>query len=150
MCAGYALYGSATLVALSTGAGLNFFMLDPVSDSVQFNVPTSPQRSSRIFQVFRKKKRVKSSLNYGFQPVRHLIPDSNFTHRERTCDQSTDHWEFAFGKAAFVIIGINEKVQCMFGSLLVAVMHQETFEKPDCCAVFKHNHERPPGLKRSL
>lgn len=31
VCAGYALYGSATLVALSTGAGLNFFMLDPVS-----------------------------------------------------------------------------------------------------------------------
>ncbi|XP_061673182.1 fructose-1,6-bisphosphatase isozyme 2 [Syngnathoides biaculeatus] len=29
VCAGYALYGSATLVALSTGAGLNFFMLDP-------------------------------------------------------------------------------------------------------------------------
>jgi len=32
VCAGYALYGSATLVALSTGAGLHFFMLDPVSD----------------------------------------------------------------------------------------------------------------------
>lgn len=31
VCAGYALYGSATLVALSTGAGVNFFMLDPVS-----------------------------------------------------------------------------------------------------------------------
>ncbi|TNN48693.1 Fructose-1,6-bisphosphatase isozyme 2 [Liparis tanakae] len=29
VCAGYALYGSATLVALSTGAGLHFFMLDP-------------------------------------------------------------------------------------------------------------------------
>lgn len=33
VCAGYALYGSATLVALSTGAGLSFFMLDPVSTS---------------------------------------------------------------------------------------------------------------------
>lgn len=31
VCAGYALYGSATLMAISTGAGLNFFMLDPVS-----------------------------------------------------------------------------------------------------------------------
>ncbi|XP_023676415.1 fructose-1,6-bisphosphatase isozyme 2 [Paramormyrops kingsleyae] len=29
VCAGYALYGSATLVALSMGAGLNFFSLDP-------------------------------------------------------------------------------------------------------------------------
>lgn len=33
VCAGYALYGSATLVALSTGAGLHFFMLDPVGTS---------------------------------------------------------------------------------------------------------------------
>lgn len=40
VCAGYALYGSATLVALSTGAGVNFFMLDPVSmlKSSQVNV----------------------------------------------------------------------------------------------------------------
>lgn len=29
VCAGYALYGSATAVALSTGAGVNLFMLDP-------------------------------------------------------------------------------------------------------------------------
>uniref|UniRef100_A0A8D3AQK3 Fructose-1,6-bisphosphatase isozyme 2 n=1 Tax=Scophthalmus maximus TaxID=52904 RepID=A0A8D3AQK3_SCOMX len=29
VCAGYALYGSATLVAISTGSGLHFFMLDP-------------------------------------------------------------------------------------------------------------------------
>lgn len=36
VCAGYALYGSATLVAMSTGAGLNFFMLDPVSMFVVF------------------------------------------------------------------------------------------------------------------
>lgn len=34
VCAGYALYGSATLVALSTGAGVNFFTLDPVSTAV--------------------------------------------------------------------------------------------------------------------
>lgn len=33
VCAGYALYGSATLVALSTGTGLNFFMLDPVGST---------------------------------------------------------------------------------------------------------------------
>lgn len=31
MCSGYALYGSATVVALSTGDGVNLFMLDPVS-----------------------------------------------------------------------------------------------------------------------
>ena len=31
VAAGYALYGSATLVALSTGQGVDLFMLDPVS-----------------------------------------------------------------------------------------------------------------------
>jgi len=30
VCAGYALYGSATVVAISTGTGVDFFMLDPV------------------------------------------------------------------------------------------------------------------------
>ena len=31
VAAGYALYGSATMVVLSTGNGVNGFMLDPVS-----------------------------------------------------------------------------------------------------------------------
>ena len=31
MAAGYALYGSATMMVLSTGQGVNCFMLDPVS-----------------------------------------------------------------------------------------------------------------------
>lgn len=31
VCAGYALYGSATMIVLSTGNGVNTFMLDPVS-----------------------------------------------------------------------------------------------------------------------
>lgn len=31
VAAGYALYGSATMVVLSTGQGVNCFMLDPVS-----------------------------------------------------------------------------------------------------------------------
>lgn len=31
VAAGYALYGSATMVVLSTGQGVNGFMLDPVS-----------------------------------------------------------------------------------------------------------------------
>ena len=34
VAAGYALYGSATMVVLSVGTGVNSFMLDPVS-SVQ-------------------------------------------------------------------------------------------------------------------
>ena len=31
VAAGYALYGSATMIVLSTGNGVNGFMLDPVS-----------------------------------------------------------------------------------------------------------------------
>lgn len=31
VAAGYALYGSATMMVLSTGHGVNCFMLDPVS-----------------------------------------------------------------------------------------------------------------------
>lgn len=31
VAAGYALYGSATMMVLSTGNGVNCFMLDPVS-----------------------------------------------------------------------------------------------------------------------
>lgn len=36
VAAGYALYGSATLVALSTGQGVDCFMLDPVSMTTTF------------------------------------------------------------------------------------------------------------------
>lgn len=32
VAAGYALYGSATMIVLSTGQGVNCFMLDPVSE----------------------------------------------------------------------------------------------------------------------
>ena len=31
VAAGYALYGSATMIVLSTGSGVNGFTLDPVS-----------------------------------------------------------------------------------------------------------------------
>jgi hypothetical protein len=33
VAAGYALYGSATMIVLSTGNGVNGFTLDPVSES---------------------------------------------------------------------------------------------------------------------
>lgn len=32
VAAGYALYGSATMMVISTGNGVNGFMLDPVSE----------------------------------------------------------------------------------------------------------------------
>lgn len=39
VAAGYALYGSATLVALSTGQGVDLFMLDPVGTAYVAFVP---------------------------------------------------------------------------------------------------------------
>lgn len=54
VCAGYALYGSATLVALSTGAGLNFFMLDPVSSPRSLLYSTSGFRWKRPGQKSRQ------------------------------------------------------------------------------------------------
>lgn len=39
VAAGYALYGSATMMVISTGQGVNCFMLDPVSTP-----PASPGR----------------------------------------------------------------------------------------------------------
>lgn len=38
VAAGYALYGSATMMVLSTGNGVNGFMLDPVSYSKCYSV----------------------------------------------------------------------------------------------------------------
>lgn len=35
VAAGYALYGSASMMVLSTGHGVNCFMLDPVSPNLQ-------------------------------------------------------------------------------------------------------------------
>lgn len=55
VCAGYTLYGSATLVALSTGAGLNFFMLDPVSTSYSVLCDgdmTGSETSAAVFQHY--------------------------------------------------------------------------------------------------
>ncbi|XP_063051634.1 fructose-1,6-bisphosphatase isozyme 2-like isoform X2 [Engraulis encrasicolus] len=56
VCAGYALYGSATLVALSTGAGVNFFMLDPAVGEFILT-----ERNVKI-----KKKGKTYSLNEGY------------------------------------------------------------------------------------
>lgn len=38
VCAGYALYGSATVVAISTGTGVDFFMLDPVGYALKRSI----------------------------------------------------------------------------------------------------------------
>ncbi|XP_030634706.1 fructose-1,6-bisphosphatase isozyme 2 [Chanos chanos] len=52
VCAGYALYGSATLVALSTGAGLNFFMLDPaVGEFILIERNVKIKKKGKIYSV---------------------------------------------------------------------------------------------------
>ena len=39
VAAGYALYGSATMMVISTGHGVNGFMLDPVSTQLKEKTP---------------------------------------------------------------------------------------------------------------
>ncbi|KPP66082.1 hypothetical protein Z043_115456, partial [Scleropages formosus] len=52
VCAGYALYGSATLVALSTGAGVNFFMLDPaVGEFILTERNVKIKKKGKIFSI---------------------------------------------------------------------------------------------------
>lgn len=46
MAAGYALYGSATMMVISTGQGVNGFMLDPVG--VVFDGVSSPPLSPLV------------------------------------------------------------------------------------------------------
>lgn len=62
VAAGYALYGSATMIVLSTGQGVNCFMLDPVS--APFKAPVSH---------FCTKHAVLSCLFYSFQAIGEFI-----------------------------------------------------------------------------
>ncbi|XP_077416486.1 fructose-1,6-bisphosphatase isozyme 2 isoform X2 [Vanacampus margaritifer] len=68
VCAGYALYGSATLVALSTGAGLNFFMLDPVLSPGHRRV--HPDREEREDQAQGEDLQLERGLRQLLPPVR--------------------------------------------------------------------------------
>lgn len=58
VCAGYALYGSATVVALSTGDGLNLFMLDPVSSSkTNWKMPRAILHTHWVTRYLSRKKK---------------------------------------------------------------------------------------------
>uniref|UniRef100_A0A3Q2R0S6 fructose-bisphosphatase n=1 Tax=Fundulus heteroclitus TaxID=8078 RepID=A0A3Q2R0S6_FUNHE len=73
VCAGYALYGSATLVALSTGAGLNFFMLDPaIGEFILI------ERNVRI-----KQKGKIYSLNEGYAKYFHPSINEYLKHKKK-------------------------------------------------------------------
>uniref|UniRef100_A0A3B5LZI5 Fructose-1,6-bisphosphatase 1 n=1 Tax=Xiphophorus couchianus TaxID=32473 RepID=A0A3B5LZI5_9TELE len=76
VCAGYALYGSATLVALSTGAGLNFFMLDPaIGEFILI------ERNVRI-----KQKGKIYSLNEGYAKYFHPSINEYLKHKKHPED----------------------------------------------------------------
>ncbi|XP_053182068.1 fructose-1,6-bisphosphatase isozyme 2 [Scomber japonicus] len=72
VCSGYALYGSATLVALSTGAGVNFFMLDPALGEfilTERNVKIKPK--GKIY-----------SLNEGYAKYFHSSVNEYLKHKK--------------------------------------------------------------------
>ncbi|XP_051923476.1 fructose-1,6-bisphosphatase isozyme 2 [Hippocampus zosterae] len=96
VCAGYALYGSATLVALSTGAGLNFFTLDPAIGEFilsQRNVRIKPRGNiyslnegyAKYFQpavnhyIDRKKNPEDGGTPYGARYVGSMVADVHRT-----------------------------------------------------------------------
>ncbi|XP_049619325.1 fructose-1,6-bisphosphatase isozyme 2 isoform X1 [Syngnathus scovelli] len=81
VCAGYALYGSATLVALSTGAGLNFFMLDPAIGEfilTERNVKIKPR--GKIY-----------SLNEGYAKYFHPSVNHYINHKKNPEDGGTPY-----------------------------------------------------------
>ncbi|XP_036000282.1 fructose-1,6-bisphosphatase isozyme 2 isoform X1 [Fundulus heteroclitus] len=81
VCAGYALYGSATLVALSTGAGLNFFMLDPaIGEFILI------ERNVRI-----KQKGKIYSLNEGYAKYFHPSINEYLKHKKYPEDGSSPY-----------------------------------------------------------
>lgn len=87
MAAGYALYGSATMLVLSTGQGVNCFMLDPVRPRICLLCSwcmNSIETDHHIFQAIGefilvdrdvkiKKKGKIYSLNEGY--AQHFYPD---------------------------------------------------------------------------
>ncbi|CAL8250076.1 unnamed protein product [Boreogadus saida] len=81
VCAGYALYGSATLVALSTGAGLNFFTLDPAIGEfilTERNVKIKPK--GKIY-----------SLNEGYAKYFHPSINEYLNHKKYPEDGSAPY-----------------------------------------------------------
>ncbi|XP_071011915.1 fructose-1,6-bisphosphatase isozyme 2-like [Oncorhynchus clarkii lewisi] len=81
VAAGYALYGSATLVALSTGQGLNFFMLDPAIGEfilTEKNVKIKPK--GKIY-----------SLNEGYVKYMHPSIKAYLKHKKYPEDGSAPY-----------------------------------------------------------
>uniref|UniRef100_A0A669D1P3 Fructose-1,6-bisphosphatase 1 n=1 Tax=Oreochromis niloticus TaxID=8128 RepID=A0A669D1P3_ORENI len=81
VCAGYALYGSATLVALSTGAGVNFFTLDPAVGEFILT-----ERSVKI-----KPKGKIYSLNEGYAKYFHPSINEYLKHKKYPEDGSSPY-----------------------------------------------------------
>lgn len=75
VAAGYALYGSATMIVLSTGQGVDCFMLDPVSIPEGLSCVSMKNLANRYFFFFFFRLLVTfstlcSSVNRGIYPGR--------------------------------------------------------------------------------
>ena len=67
VAAGYALFGSATMVVISTGNGVNGFTLDPVSLEKRENYCSYSRWGNS--QIRLQNKSMKLRLGYHFSPV---------------------------------------------------------------------------------
>ncbi|KAL3062465.1 fructose-1,6-bisphosphatase isozyme 2 [Trematomus bernacchii] len=81
VCAGYTLYGSATLMAISTGAGLNFFTLDPAIGEFILT-----ERNVKI-----KQKGKIYSLNEGYAKYFHPSINEYLQHKKYPEDGSSPY-----------------------------------------------------------
>ncbi|KAF3851425.1 hypothetical protein F7725_013197 [Dissostichus mawsoni] len=81
VCAGYTLYGSATLIAISTGAGLHFFTLDPAIGEFILT-----ERNVKI-----KQKGKIYSLNEGYAKYFHPSINEYLQHKKYPEDGSSPY-----------------------------------------------------------
>lgn len=113
VCAGYALYGSATLVALTTGAGLNFFMLDPVGTSGSHQPQQHPARSKLgrqpyAFVATSSSTLLKQQAGLNLDPLLQAIGEFILTERNVKIKEKGKTYSLNEGYAKYFHPSINE------------------------------------------
>ncbi|XP_076333651.1 fructose-1,6-bisphosphatase 1-like [Tachypleus tridentatus] len=82
VAAGYALYGSATMVVLSTGNGVNGFMLDPAIGEFVLTDPDmriKPHWDKAVNEYVQRKKYPESGKPYGARYIGSMVADVHRT-----------------------------------------------------------------------